>query len=132
VVDPWVKKHKQIIKKKYDDRGQHRSDDQILIEHNIHFATWFKQQIKERPLSAKHKNAKLIYALSTGPACNLATYQTYDINGYTFYMEAKDKNSEYQNSRVTMEAWNANGDEKRDTTAELKIYGNLNTLDNIR
>jgi hypothetical protein len=31
-----------------------------------------------------------------------------------------------------MEALNTNGDEKRDTTAELKIYGNLNTQDNIR
>jgi hypothetical protein len=91
VVDPRAKKHKQIIKQKYDDHGQHRSDDQILREHNTHFPTWFKQQIKDRPLSAKHNNAKLIYALSAGPICNLVTYQAYDINGYTFYMRPKIK-----------------------------------------
>jgi hypothetical protein len=99
VVDPWVTKHKQIIKQSYDDRGQHRSDDQILREQNIHFASWFKREIKERS-SPKQNNAKLMYALSNGPTCNLATYQVYDINGYTFYTKAKDKNSEYQNSRV--------------------------------
>ena len=33
----------------------------------------------------------------------LITYQAYDINGYTFYMEAKDMGSDDQNSGVTME-----------------------------
>ena len=46
----------------------------------------------------------LIFLLSQGPAPNLMTYQAYDINGYTFYMEEKDRNSEYQNSRVMMES----------------------------
>ena len=32
------------------------------------------------------------------------TYQAYDINGYTFYTEEKDRNCEYQNSGVTMES----------------------------
>ena len=46
----------------------------------------------------------LIYALAHGPSTNLVTYQAYDINGYTFYTEAKDMDSdEYQNSGVTME-----------------------------
>ena len=47
-------------------------------------------------------NANLIYALSVGPPCTIATYQAYDINGYTFYTEAKDKDSDYQNSGVSM------------------------------
>ena len=34
------------------------------------------------------------------------TYQAYDINGYTFYTEEKDMKSDYQNSEVTMEAYN--------------------------
>ena len=46
----------------------------------------------------------LIYTLAHGPSANLVTYQAYDINGYTFYTDAKDMNSEYQNSGVTMEA----------------------------
>ena len=49
-----------------------------------------------------------IYALAHGPSTNVATYQAYDINGYTFYMEKKDKNSDDQNSRVTVEAMTGN------------------------
>ena len=41
------------------------------------------------------ENANLIYALSVGPMCTVATYQAYDINGYTFYTEAKDKDNDY-------------------------------------
>ena len=47
-------------------------------------------------------NANLIYALAVGPACTVATYQSYDINVYTFYTEAKDKNCDHQNSGVMM------------------------------
>jgi hypothetical protein len=32
----------------------------------------------------------------------MRTYQAYDINGYRFYTEERDRSSEYQNSRVTM------------------------------
>ena len=34
------------------------------------------------------------------------TYQAYDINGYTFYIE--DMKSDYQNSGVTMESYTGN------------------------
>ncbi|KAK1649990.1 hypothetical protein QYE76_067795 [Lolium multiflorum] len=37
-----------------------------------------------------------------GPGHNVRTYQGYDINGYRFYTEEKDRNSENQNSGVTM------------------------------
>ncbi|KAK1629313.1 hypothetical protein QYE76_003628 [Lolium multiflorum] len=40
--------------------------------------------------------------MGDGPAQNLRTYQGYDINGYRFYTEEKDRNSENQNSGVTM------------------------------
>ena len=32
-------------------------------------------------------------------------FQSYDINGYTFYTEEKDKTCKYQNSGVTMESY---------------------------
>jgi hypothetical protein len=57
----------------------------------------------QQKVNSTLKPLKLIFFLSQGPACNLVTYQAYDINGYTFYMEQKDKNSDYQNSAVTME-----------------------------
>ena len=48
------------------------------------------------------------------------TYQAYDINGYTFYTEEKDKNSEYQNSGVTMESYT--GDKK------VRYYGRIEDI----
>jgi hypothetical protein len=53
-------------------------------------------------LSTGVANANLIYALAVGPACTTATCQSYDINEYTFYTEAKDKKCDYQKSGVTM------------------------------
>jgi hypothetical protein len=40
------------------------------------------------------------------------TYQGYDINGYTFYTEQKDKKSPYQNSGVRVDAYDATGQDK--------------------
>jgi hypothetical protein len=39
---------------------------------------------------------------SQGPGHNMRTYQAYDINGYRFYTEERDRSSKYQNSGVTM------------------------------
>ena len=47
----------------------------------------------------------MLFALAHGPITNLVTYQAYDINGFTFYTEDKDKSSDYQNSGVTMESY---------------------------
>jgi hypothetical protein len=40
------------------------------------------------------------------------TYQGYDINGYTFYTEQKDKKSMYQNSGVRVDASDATCQDK--------------------
>ena len=64
--------------------------------------------------------AKLLYALSRGPAPNLATFQAYDINGFTFYTEQKDKTSDYKNSGVMMESYT--GDKK------LRYYGRIEEI----
>ena len=87
MVDPWVVEHKTFIEKAYNDRGQQRTDGDIIKEHNSCFTRWFKQKL-----------------LSEGAEHNLMTYEAYDINGYTFYTEAKDMKSDgYQNSGVR---WN--------------------------
>ena len=97
-------------------------DDQIRKEHNKNFTDWFKNLMNDNPLLPEsNENAHLIYALSQGPAYNLATYQAFDINGYTFYTEEKDKTSNvYQNSGVTMES--LTGDEKR------RYYGRIEEI----
>ena len=107
-VDPFVALHKEIIAKKYRDWGVCKTDAEVTREHNSTFLHWFKEHIIANPPEEGSKDGLLIYALAHGPSTNLATYQAYDINGYTFYMEKKDKNSDDQNSGVTMEAMTGN------------------------
>jgi hypothetical protein len=40
------------------------------------------------------------------------TYQGYDINGYTFYIERQDKKNTYQNSGVRVDAYDVMGEDK--------------------
>jgi hypothetical protein len=40
------------------------------------------------------------------------TYQGYDINGYTFYIEQQDKKSIYQNSGVRVDAYDVTSQDK--------------------
>ena len=104
IVDTWVEKHKSLIEKKYTDQGKRRTEGEIIREHNSSFLRWFKDELDAPPPTASAE-AKLLYALSRGPAPNLATFQAYDINGFTFYTEQKDKTSDYQNSGITMVSW---------------------------
>ena len=104
LVDPWVDKHKSLIDKRFNDTGRRRTRGDVTREHNSTFRSWFKKELLlvhqgKVPNSA---DDKLIFILSQGPSLNVRTYQAYDINGYSFYTEEKDKNSEYQNSGVTM------------------------------
>ena len=71
-------------------------EGEILRVHNSSFVHWFKTHIDANPPPIDTEEGKLILALSYSPATNLMTYQAYDINGYTFYTEEKDKSSQYQ------------------------------------
>ncbi|KAK1610489.1 hypothetical protein QYE76_034162 [Lolium multiflorum] len=102
LIDPWLKEHKTMI----ENSGKPMmTEAEIYREHNSSFARWFKDHIDANPPPMDSDKDKLVLALSHGPAPNIMTYQAYDINGYTFYTEEKDKNSVYQNSGVTMDSW---------------------------
>jgi hypothetical protein len=47
-----------------------------------------------------------------GPIFTVMTYQGYDINGYTFYIEQQDKKSIYQNSGVRVDAYDVTSQDK--------------------
>ncbi|KAK1663795.1 hypothetical protein QYE76_051954 [Lolium multiflorum] len=97
LIDPWLKEHKTMI----ENSGKPMmTEAEIYREHNSSFARWFKDHIDANPPPMDSDKDKLVLALSHGPAPNIMTYQAYDINGYTFYTEEKDKNSVYQNSGV--------------------------------
>ena len=71
------------------------TEGDILRAHNSSFVRWFNDRINTYPSPITTQDAKLILALSYGPAPNIMTFQAYDINGYTFYTEEKDKSSDY-------------------------------------
>jgi hypothetical protein len=77
-------------------------EEEISRAHNSSFARWFKDQIDANPPPMTSESDRMLLALSYGPATNLMTYQAYDINGYTFYTEERDKGGDYQNSFVMM------------------------------
>ncbi|KAK1614363.1 hypothetical protein QYE76_019880 [Lolium multiflorum] len=117
LIDPWLKEHKTMI----ENSGKPMmTEAEIYREHNSSFARWFKDHIDTNPPPMDSDKDKLALALSHGPAPNIMTYQAYDINGYTFYTEEKDKNSVYQNSGVTMDSWT--GDVK------TRYYGRIEEI----
>ena len=110
LIDPFLALHKDIIEKYHLDLGITKTDAEVTREHNSSFLCWFKEHVLANPpQQGCTDDESLIYALAHGPAVNLATYQAYDINGYTFCTEEKDKKSDYQNSGVTMESMNGDG-----------------------
>ncbi|KAK1620766.1 hypothetical protein QYE76_026283, partial [Lolium multiflorum] len=116
LIDPWLKEHKTMI----ENSGKPMTEAEIFREHNSSFARWFKDHIDANPPPMDSDKDKLVLALSHGPAPNIMTYQAYDINGYTFYTEEKDKNIVYQNSGVTMDSWT--GDVK------TRYYGRIEEI----
>ena len=42
VVDDYVAQHKEIIAKKYRDKGMLKMDDEVTVEHKATFLRWFK------------------------------------------------------------------------------------------
>ena len=61
VVDPWLKKHKSMIAKKYSDQGMVRTEGDIIKEHNRYFMTWFKEHLLANPPPMTSEKEKLIF-----------------------------------------------------------------------
>ena len=124
LVSPWVDKHKSLIEQEFIDLGRPRKTGDVTKEHNSSFTGWFKKRLLESPTPTPcTEEQKLIFSLSQGPGHNVRTYQSYDINGYRFYTEEKDKNSEYQNSGVTMLSYT---DDKTDV--KERFYGRIEEI----
>ncbi|KAK1670495.1 hypothetical protein QYE76_058654 [Lolium multiflorum] len=104
LIEPFVQEHKSMVEQNYIDMGRPRKMGDVTKKHNSSFTRWFKQTqlVEAQRKRPSTEDEKLIYTLSQGPGHNVRTYQGYDINGYRFYTEEKDRNSENQNSGVTM------------------------------
>ncbi|KAK1574568.1 hypothetical protein QYE76_048136 [Lolium multiflorum] len=96
LVSPWVDKHKSLIEQKFIDLGRPRKTGTLR---------------------------KSTTPTSRGGTRAQRKDLSYDINGYRFYTEEKDKNSEYQNSGVTMLSYT---DDKTDV--KERFYGRIEEI----
>lgn len=83
MVEPCVDIHYRQLHKKYPTRG----NNSLLREHNARFTHWLKNYWYGRDPKTK----KVVIFLSQECSSTSVTFQSYDINGYTFYMEPQDK-----------------------------------------
>jgi hypothetical protein len=103
IVGPLLEEHTDEI----HAQSNGRSKDWIVKEQKCTFSTWLKKQKLSKEDSIY---ARMIRLLACGPSNMVPSWKAYDIKGYTFYTNAKDKTSvTYQNSGVWIEAVNANG-----------------------
>src|SRR5664279_5456190 len=56
IVDPWLKKHKEIIVESHRVRGMKRTETEIIREHNSSFLHWFKEELQTHPLPYNYTN----------------------------------------------------------------------------
>jgi hypothetical protein len=94
-VSKYIDKHKKRLRKK----NLEMVDEDIARLHNKEFCDWFKKRCEN-----KVPKNDTVRRLAQGPSSIVATWQSYDINGYTFYIEkqvvkAPDKIVEFATTR---------------------------------
>ena len=120
-----MKEHKSLIEQNYIDLGRPSKKGDVTREHNSSFTRWFKkrQLVQAESIPPATEDEKLIFSLSQGPGHNVKTYQTYNINGYRFCTEKKDRNSEYKNSGVTMLSYDDD-----EATVKERFFGRIEEI----
>ena len=83
------------------------SSDVEMKEHTKNYAEWLKNRLAQGSID------DIATWLAQKPSPTVLTYQAYDINGYTFYTEERDKKTPYQNSSVRIECMTVNEADKR-------------------
>ena len=88
---------------------KHRTTILYLIDkvHSKNYAEWLKNHLAQGSI------VDIATWLAQKPSPTLLTYQAYDINGYTFFTEERDKKTSSQNSSVRIECMTVNEADKR-------------------
>jgi hypothetical protein len=84
VMRPYIEKNLQELRERIQDQAL------TMKQHKFHFTAWLKDlniSIGEIP------EEKMIYLLAAGPHSVVKSWQTYDINDFTFYTKAKNSRS---------------------------------------
>nr|ABA98507.1 transposon protein, putative, CACTA, En/Spm sub-class [Oryza sativa Japonica Group] len=100
LVAPYIEEHLALV----HDRNIGKSDAWITRHHIDTFPAWLRQYL----MGNETINQQLAF-LVKGPSGSIATFQGYEINGYTFYTRAQDMKSTNQNSVVRIDAMGYEG-----------------------
>nr|ABA97282.1 transposon protein, putative, CACTA, En/Spm sub-class [Oryza sativa Japonica Group] len=100
LVAPYIEEHLALA----HARNIGKSDAWITRHHIDTFPAWLRQHL----MGNESINQQLAF-LARGPSGSIATFQGYEINGYTFYTRAQDMKSTNQNSAVRVDAMGHDG-----------------------
>nr|AAX95159.1 transposon protein, putative, CACTA, En/Spm sub-class [Oryza sativa Japonica Group]AAX96751.1 transposon protein, putative, CACTA, En/Spm sub-class [Oryza sativa Japonica Group]ABA92366.1 transposon protein, putative, CACTA, En/Spm sub-class [Oryza sativa Japonica Group] len=100
LVAPYIEEHLALVRA----RNIGKSDAWITRHHIDTFPTWLRKHL----MGNESINQQLAFQ-ERGPSGSIATFQGYEINGYTFYMRAQDMKSTNQNSAVRVNAMGHDG-----------------------
>ncbi|KAL4585211.1 hypothetical protein LXL04_009827 [Taraxacum kok-saghyz] len=120
-VAPYANEHMEMLRL----TNGRMSQKWLANEYIKTFPQWLKDKVKA---SLRTGNVdRLVQVLGYGPQDVVTTYQGYDINGYTFYMQKQDGKSTLQNSGVTLIAmsteYSSANHEGRSIIAKDSYYG---------
>ena len=96
-MQPYIDEHLAIIMAERNGR----SDDWVMKQHKQRLTTWLKDQ---NIMPGETIDSITISRLAEGPSRQVTSWNTYDINGYTYYTHAKDSKYVNQNNGVRIEA----------------------------
>ena len=125
-VHPYLDEHMSCLRAEFPSKGERA----LMQLHNKKFVDWFR----ERVMSGLNDTnvTDTVRWLAYGPRDDVRSFEGYDINGYTFWTEARDlKSSSTQNSGVTLVASSrefASSKDKSPVDAELSYYGRIQEI----
>ena len=81
--------------------------DVVMKAHNKDYVRWLKDRLSRGSMD------DIAMWLAQKPSPTILRYQAYDINGYMFYTEERDKKTSYQNSSIRIECITIDEADKR-------------------
>ncbi|KAJ9560349.1 hypothetical protein OSB04_005509 [Centaurea solstitialis] len=120
VVAPFIHEHMTWLQ----TMNRSKSEKWLATEHNRTFSQWLNDRVTS---SSQEEIDQVVERLGHGPRYDVASYQGYDINGYTFYTKRQDDKSTLQNSGVTLIAttteYDRTNNDARSRIAKNSYYG---------
>nr|CAH66691.1 OSIGBa0097A15.6 [Oryza sativa] len=100
LVAPYIEEHLALVRATNIGKS-----DALITRHHIDtFPAWLRQHL----MGNEAINQQVAF-LARGPSGSIATFQGYEINGYTFYTRTQDMKSTNQNSAVRIDAMGHDG-----------------------